>query len=283
MTRASLPSPLAPRPPPLRRRLGIIGCGNMGEALLKGLLRASVIDRRRVRVAELDAARGRRIRRTYRIEVGRGAAAVAAGSDVVLLAVKPQQLADVAAEIAPAIGVRTGIISILAGVPTRRLEALFGRRSVVRVMPNLPCLVGAGMSVLAPGRYCAARDRDAARLIFGTVGEVVELRERWVDCVTAVSGSGPAYVAYVLAALRDAGCGLGLPAAVASRLVAQTVRGTMALLDDGAMTPEAVIERVASKGGTTEAALAVLAARGGTALWREAVGAAFRRAQALGR
>ena len=261
-------------------RIGIIGGGTMGQALIGGLLKQGVL-RRSLRVSDASAAIRRRLRRQFRLTAVDDNAALVRGADMIILAVKPQQFGDVVAQIAPELSTRHLVISIAAGIPLRWLQARLPGIAVVRVMPNLPATVGYGFAAIALGKKATARHRAIALAIFGAVGQVVELPERQLDAITAVSGSGPAYVFFLVQAWEAAAASLGLPPAVAACAIRQTLEGSVRLLQAADVPAGTLVQRVASKGGTTEAALKVLARRRVAAYIEEAVRAAARRSKEL--
>jgi pyrroline-5-carboxylate reductase len=175
------------------------------------------------------------------------------------------------------------VISIAAGRPLRWLQARLPGIAVMRAMPNLPATVGCGFSAVAAGCCATPRDRAMARALFGAVGQVLELPERHFHAITAVSGSGPAYVFFLARAWEQAARSLGLPPAAASSAIRQTLRGSLALLESSPASPGELIAKVASKKGTTEAALTVLAKRRVSTHVIEALRAAARRSKALSR
>ncbi len=263
--------------------IGVIGAGNMGQALLSGLRRQSVSPSR-LRVVETNAARANTARRRFGVEAV-SIERLAQRCRVVIVAVKPQDLGIALESLRRALATRSRrvlVISIAAGVRLASLERLLGRQlPVVRVMPNLPATVGCGMSALTRGRAATARDMAVAKAIFRCVGDVVELPERFFDVVTAISGSGPAYFFLVFKALRDTGVREGLPKSVAQRLAIQTAIGSARLALQTSDDLEALIARVASKRGTTEAALKVFARRGLARIIQQGVAAATRRSRQL--
>ena len=262
------------------KRIGLIGTGTMGQALIKGLL-ANGTPRRALHAADPSARTRRDVRRRFHLALTADNVRVVRRSDIVILAVKPQQFPDVIAQIAPHVSRRQLVISIAAGIRLPWLASWLPGVPLVRVMPNLPATVGCGYSAIALGRAATARHRAIAKALFGAVGEVVELPERQFDAVTAVSGSGPAYVFFLVEAWEQAARRLGLPASVARRAVARTLEGSVRLLRATDAPASALIRKVASKGGTTEAALNVLAARHVARHVADAVRAAARRSRAL--
>ena len=264
------------------KTIGIIGAGNMGQALIKGLVEAGVAPTR-LALVEADRTRARVVARRTRVRAVT-VSQVARECDVVVLAVKPQDLMPVLIELRERwkSGRRRAlVISIAAGVRLASLERRLGRVSVVRVMPNLPATVGEGMSALTRGRFATAVDMAAANAIFQCVGDVVELPERLFDVVTAISGSGPAYFFLIFQALRDAGIRGGLPKTIAQRLAVQTAQGSARLALQVREELEALIARVASKKGTTEAALKVFRRGRLAQLIQAGVRAATARSRAL--
>ena len=260
--------------------IGFIGAGTMGRALIKGLRRDGV-SARALAAADSSASARRDVARRYRVWTTGDAAALVRRSEVVILAVKPQQFPDVVRRIAPHLTRTHLVISIAAGVTLKWLKARLPRIPVVRVMPNLPATVGCGFAGIAAGQGTTRRHRDVALAIFSSVGTVVELPERQLNALTAVSGSGPAYVFFLVEALERAARTLGLPAPVASAAVRRTLEGSARLLAAADVLPAELIRRVASKRGTTEAALKVLARRRVAAHVIEALRAAANRAREL--
>lgn len=276
----------------LRGTIGIIGGGTMGEALAKGL-RARGVAGSRILIADVRAARLAALRRRYGVRVTRDHAALARAASIVVLAVKPQEMDGVLRVCAAAtkrLPARGGpprqagrasplYLSIAAGVTLAALQRGLGRRAaVVRAMPNTAARVGAAITALAAGRRVSAAQRRQAAAVCAAIGEVINVPERWLNAVTAVSGSGPAYFFALVRAMREAGRQVGLPAAVAQRLAAATAWGSARLLAETGADPSVLIAQVASKRGTTEAALKVFADRGFDRIVAEAIGAAARRA-----
>jgi pyrroline-5-carboxylate reductase len=262
-------------------RIAFIGAGNMAEALVKGLVSAGV-PADRITVTDPLETRLDEFRRSFGVQGSSSNVSAVAGADVVVLAVKPQILQGVLEEIRGHVGESALIVSIAAGIRTERIEqTLGGSARVVRVMPNTPALVGEGISAISGGRRATAADLDLAGELLGAVGRVVRVDEKHMDAVTAVSGSGPAYVFYLMEAMLAAARKLELDAGVARRLVYQTVAGAAKLAAGSDVGPEALRERVTSKGGTTAAAIAVLEERGVRAALEAAVAAAHRRSREL--
>jgi pyrroline-5-carboxylate reductase len=280
-------------------RIAIVGGGNMGEALLSGLLKAGRPTRDLV-VAEKSSGRADHLSQTYSVRVTDLADAVE-NAAFVILAVKPGDVEAVVAEIADAATKAEGntveqvLISVIAGVTTGFYESRLPAGSpVIRVMPNTPALVGAGVSALAGGRFATADQMSEAAELFESVGAVLTVPESQMDAVTAVSGSGPAYFFLFLEALVDAGVASGLTRPVATDLAVQTFAGAAAMLLDRLeavqtdqlgrpdTTAAELRALVTSPGGTTAAGLRELERGGLRAAVADAVDAAKTRSEQLG-
>ncbi len=237
--------------------LAILGAGVMGETVLSGLLRAGwspadvvLTDRRPERAVELT--------QTYGVTVTDNLAAVA-GADTVIMVVKPQDMVELLTEIAPAVTPGTLVVSLAAGVPIELIEGrLPAGTPVVRVMPNTPAQVDEGMAAISPGAHAGAEHLDRVTAILSATGRVLTVPERYQDAVTAISGSGPAYLFFVVEAMIEAGVHLGLPRDTSTELVVQTMLGSAKLLRETGEHPTVLRERVTSPGGTTAAAVRVL-------------------------
>jgi pyrroline-5-carboxylate reductase len=267
------------------RAVGFVGGGNMAGALIKGLLAAGLYRPEQVWASDVDAGKRIALRRRFRIGVTEDNAALVRGSKVIVLAVKPQIIDTVLAQLREAVTTGKLFLSIAAGVSTARLEAGLGTSArVLRVMPNTPALLGRGMSVLVRGRHATAADERLGLRLLRAVGQAVAVHdERQLDAVTGLSGSGPAYVYLFAEGLIAGGISAGLPAALATQLVLQTLTGAAAMLQETGDSPEALRAMVTSPGGTTLAGLTELQARRFTDAVVAAVVAATRRSEELGR
>ncbi|MGG6240375.1 pyrroline-5-carboxylate reductase [Nodosilinea sp. AN01ver1] len=262
---------------------GVIGGGMMGEALIARLLDQGIFAPGAVLVSDPQAARREVLHQTYGVQTTDNNQAVIDAAETVLLAIKPQVLAAVAGTLKfPNHETPPLLLSILAGTTLARLQAAFPSWAVVRAMPNTPATVGAGVTALAAGASVSEEQRSQARTIFASVGTVVEVPESQMDAVTALSGSGPGYLALVVEALADGGVAVGLPRAVALELAIATVRGTGELLHQGDLHPAVLKDRVTSPGGTTIAGIAALEAGGMRSALMAAVRSAYLRSQELG-
>lgn len=262
--------------------LGLIGGGRMAEALISGVLTARLFEPEQICVADPDVTRQDHLKRHYRVRVGLVNDEVVRASDIVMLAVKPQVLADVLRGVGTGIGHRL-VVSVAAGVPIGRLQEFLGSQtSIIRAMPNTPAMVGAGMTALAVGPGVGPEAVARVQQIFDAVGKVVVLEERLMDAVTGLSGSGPAYIFLAIEAMADGGVKMGLPRETASMLAAQTVLGAARMVLESGQHPARLKDQVASPGGTTIAGLHRLEQGGLRAVLMDAVEAATRRSQELG-
>jgi len=262
--------------------LGIIGTGAMGAAFARRVVGAGAMAAEKVIVADADAARAEALAEELGVRVAQDNATLAKGSEYVVVAVKPGVAPTVLAEIGPVLGAEQTVVSFAAGVPLGKMgEGLGGSKCArIRVMPNTPALVGAGMfAVAAPG---VERKRVGKLIeILRGAGEVVEVEEKLMDAVTGLSGSGPAFVFVMIEAMADGGVAAGLPRPVAQRLAVQTVLGAAKLVQETGEHPGALKDGVASPGGTTIAGLAELERGGFRGLVASAVRAAAARSREL--
>jgi pyrroline-5-carboxylate reductase len=264
-------------------RLALLGGGRMGAALVGGLLDAGW-EGDDLCIAEVDAHHRRELDERFpKVQTVPSAAWAVREVDVVVVAVKPNDVAGALTAALPALGADTLVLSIAAGVTIASLEALVPDRPVVRAMPNTAALVGLGACAIAPGASATEVHLDLAERVLGSVGIVVRLDEHHLDAVTGLSGSGPAYVFMVAEALIEAGVLVGLSRDVAKDLVVQTLLGSATLLAQDSDGPEALRFAVTSPGGTTAAGLRALEAAGVRAAFLDAVAAATQRSQELGR
>jgi pyrroline-5-carboxylate reductase len=263
-------------------RVALLGGGKMGAALVGGLL-AGGWDDDDLSIAEIDGERRLALEQQFpKVRVVPSAAWAVADADVVVLAVKPNDVEATLETAAAALGTDTLVLSIAAGVTIATIERLAPERPVVRAMPNTPALVGQGASAIAPGTHAGAEHLDLAEQLLGAVGIVVRVSEPALDAVTGLSGSGPAYVFLIAEALIEAGVLVGLPRSTASELVVQTLLGSAMLLAGDGESPEALRAAVTSPGGTTAAGLRELEAKGVRAAILDAVAAATQRSRELG-
>lgn len=274
--------------------VGFIGGGNMGEAIMGALIRSGVSAPSSLIVSDVFEARLEELARKLDVRTTLQNADVFAASDVLLLAVKPQQMApvldDLADFLADAEKKRRLVISIAAGYPLGKMESVLyekldeagrGNTPIIRVMPNTPALVLAGMSAMSPNRFAVDADTAAARAILSAMGKVVERPESDMDAVTALSGSGPAYVFFLIESMIAAGEEMGFDTDTATTLALTTAKGAVALMEESGESAETLRKKVTSKGGTTEAALKVMMGKDVKNTVVEAILAARNRAREL--
>ncbi|GAY08949.1 pyrroline-5-carboxylate reductase [Pseudonocardia sp. N23] len=263
-------------------RIAVLGAGKIGEALLAGLLAAG---RPASDLAFSERHPGRSAELVERLGIASlGVEEAAAGSDVVVVAVKPQDIAPVLASLKGSLRPGALVVSLCAGLPTALFEGgLPDGTPVVRVMPNTPMLVGEAMSAVSGGAHATAEHLALAEEMLGAVGRVVSVPESQQDAVTALSGSGPAYFFYLVEAMIDAGILLGLPRTVAADLIVQSAFGAATMLRESDDHPVLLREAVTSPAGTTIAAIRELERHGVRAALIDAIEAARDRSVELGR
>ncbi len=261
--------------------VAILGGGKIGEALLSGLLRGGRTADDIV-VSEKHEARAAQLAEAFGVRVLPAADAVAA-APTVIIAVKPQDIDALLAEIAPQVTASHLIVSVAAGITTARIERALGEAvPVVRCMPNTPALVDEAMTVISAGSHAGDEHLDVAETLLATVGKVARVPETQLDAVTALSGSGPAYFFFLVEAMIDAGILLGLPRALAADLIVQTAIGSAVMLRDTGEHPVQLREAVTSPGGTTISAIRELEVHGVRAAILAAIEAAALRSAELG-
>ena len=239
-------------------KTGFIGGGKMAEAVIVSLIGSKHATAHEVFVSDISPDRRALLKKDHGINVYSRNRDVVGAADVVFLAVKPQDLDEILTEIAPDVTPNHLVISIAAGKRIARMESILPEARVVRVMPNLPCTVREGMSVYCLGSRATAADGKLVKSLLSSCGRVLELPEERFDVVTALSGSGPAFFAYVLHCMVDAGVLGGLERADALLLAEQTMQGTSRLLQEKGLDPMDLVKSVASARGTTAAGLEVL-------------------------
>ncbi len=266
--------------------IGVIGAGNAAEGIVHGILRNTILFADRIIASDPVEQRRRLFADRFNVEVTDDNRHVAANSDILILAVKPQQFVDVCKAFADVIRDDHLIVSIMAGVSTAAIEALFDvpRMRVIRAMPNLPIHVGAGMAGLCKGRHAKEVDLLRAQRIFDAGGRSIVINdEAMMDAVTAVSGSGPAYFYFFVEALTAAGEKAGLSSQHADILAKQACFGAARMMLESGESPRVLRDKVTSAGGTTQAALDSMAESHVGECIQNAVDAAYRRSRDLGR
>jgi len=260
-------------------KIGFIGGGNMAEALIKGMVSQGMKD---IIVHDINEERLRHLEENYGVKSAVSNPEVVSSSEIVVLAVKPQNMESVLEEISPAVTEESVVVSIAAGITLGYLSSRLKTRKLIRVMPNTPALVQEGMSVISLCECFTDHAISAVREIFMSVGKVITLPERHMDAVTALSGSGPAFIARFIEAMIDAGVEMGMTRDDAYTLGVQTAIGTAGLLKSG-MSPSRLREMVTSPGGTTAAGLDTFEKRGLRDIVRDALFSAEKRSKELGR
>jgi pyrroline-5-carboxylate reductase len=263
--------------------VGFIGAGRMATALAKGLIAAGRVSPERVSASDVSKP----AREQFAAETGVTAIesneAVVSASDIIVLAVKPQQMAAVLPDLTDAFTERHLVISIAAGLPISVYESWLGTdRRIIRVMPNTPCLVGETAAAFATNMAATESDAALVESLLSTVGIAVRVDEKLLDAVTGLSGSGPAYVYQIIEALSDGGVRVGLPRDIATRLAAQTLLGAAKMVLETGEHPGTLKDAVTSPGGTTIAGLHALEEGGLRATLMNAVVAATERSRELG-
>lgn len=258
----------------MHKSIGFIGAGTMGEAMISALIQAGVIAASAITASDVSPDRLDQLKRSYAINVTDDNFSLFSACDIVIMAVKPHYVGTILSSIAASkdyrIVNRKLVISIAAGIPISKIEKCLyppldatscSHLPIIRVMPNTPSLVMAGMSGMSPNGYATPDDLADAERILKSMGNVIEFKEADLDAVTAVSGSGPAYIFYYIESMIEAGVKSGLSSADASELVLTTIKGAVKLLEDRGDSPEHLRKLVTTPGGTTEAALKVLETR----------------------
>lgn len=265
--------------------VGIIGAGNMGEAMIRGMLGSGQTIPSRVLASDVNSIRLRHLKSRYRIRISNFNTTVVEISDIIMLAVKPQEIENVCKEIKPHLHKNQVIISIAAGVTVKKLHRLLGKTTkVIRVMPNTPALIDYGVSAIYSAPNVSEKEIQLAEEIFGAVGLTYRISsEKDMDTVTALSGTGPAYVYDIVDTLTSAGKKLGLPHQLAKELTVNTIIGAAYMIMMTGEDPKALWKKVASKGGTTVAAFDVLNRKGFQKILTSAVTAATKRSKELGK
>jgi pyrroline-5-carboxylate reductase len=267
----------------LEKRIGLIGAGQMATALAHGFIKAGLTAADNLLASDVDEHARQRFAHAIGAHTTADNVLVATQSDVLILAVKPQQMAQVASGLRGKLAPDRLIVSIAAGIRLPSLAEWLGvELRIIRVMPNTPCLVGQGASAYSLGACATAEDGALVGRLLGALGSAWQVEEKLLDAVTGLAGSGPAFVYVVIEALSDAGVRAGLPRNMAAAMAAKTVRGAAEMVLATGEHPAVLKDRVASPGGTTIAGLQALEAGGLRAALMAAVEAATRRSAELG-
>lgn len=268
----------------INKKIAFIGSGNMGEALVKGITGKSIFRVKDITVTDIRNERLEQIKKLYNVNITTDNRHAVKKSDIIVLAVKPQIIAKVIREIEDLVDRRKLIITIAAGVTIHSINEMLGKNArVVRVMPNTPAIVQEGVSAISHSDNTLKKDLELARKIFNAVGKTVVVDESMMDAVTGLSGSGPAYVFLIIESLTDAGLKMGLPRDISRLLSIQTILGAARLAIQTGEHPGKLKDMVTSPGGTTIAGLHALEDGGLRAALMNAVEAATKKSEELGR
>lgn len=247
----------------LTRKIAIIGSGNMGEALLGGLLKAKLTNPENVITTDIRSERLEFIRGKWSVQTTDDNVKAVSFADIIILCVKPQTIGHLLQEIKPVVREEQLVISILAGITTATINSVLGKNNpVIRAMPNIPAVIDEGAAGICMGKFAGEEHKEIAVRIFKSVGKVEIVLESQMDVITALSGSGPAYIYMIIEALTDGGVMMGLPRDVATRLATQTVLGSAKLVRETGIHPAVLKDQVTTPGGTTICAIKELETHG---------------------
>lgn len=264
------------------RRIVFLGAGNMAEAMIRGLVISELVNKENITATDIRAERLNYIKKKFGIKISSDNKKAVRQGEIIILAVKPQQIRGLLGEIGNLVNERQLVISLVAGIPTKYIERFFSKKvAVIRVMPNTPALVSEGVSIITRGKYAKRKHLEFARQIFSAVGYVAELPEKLLNAVTALSGSGPAYVFYLAEILNESAKRMHLPEKVSQELVNQTILGAARMLKVTGESAQLLREKVTSPGGTTETAIKYLQAKKFKQIFTQAVLKAKKRATEL--
>lgn len=263
-------------------KLGIIGCGQMAYAIAKGIYQNSNGKLNEIIINDINDERIELFKSEFNAKCQQLPELISA-CDVVLLAVKPHQIAGVLDKTTQCWHSKQLLISVAAGIPTKLIEEKTGNIPVVRTMPNTPCLVGMGVVAISGGKFTEARHINFAEEMFNNIAKCVIIEENYMDAVTAISGSGPAYLFLTVEALINASVNIGIDNQMARFLVVETMKGSLELLEKTGDHPAVLRDKVSSPGGTTIAAISELEKRGIRAAYFDAVQKAYQKAKELGK
>ncbi|MDP3789399.1 MAG: pyrroline-5-carboxylate reductase [Candidatus Omnitrophota bacterium] len=263
-------------------KIGIIGCGNMGEAIVKGIVFAGIVNAADLYLYDIDKDKTRQMRDYLDVNVANSAEELCNQCNVILLALKPQDMEEALQSIWHVIDLSKLLISVAAGVTiTKMKKHLKEEVRIIRVMPNMAAFVRASISAMCTDSYATPDDKKLVKDIFTSIGEIVEVEERLMDIVTAISGSGPAYFFYLTEMLEKCAIVMGMDSKTARLLAVKTAVGSALLLADGEDSAETLRKRVTSKGGTTEAAFRYFGEKKLEDILKEGIEAARKRAKEL--
>lgn len=265
------------------KKIGFIGGGAMAEALIRGIINTGLIQPQQIVVSDIIDQRRDYLMQNYSVTAVGDLNDVAKSADILFLAVKPQVVKAVMEQMSGHVGTATIVVSVVAGLTLASLQAKFPGCPIIRVMPNTPIAVGAGMSALALGKLATRQDSELVSRIFSSSGTVVTVGEELMDAVTGLSGSGPAYGFVIIDALTDAGVKVGLSRQTALVLAAQSLLGAAKMVLETGEHPAKLRDMVTSPGGTAITGIHVLEQKGLRGALIDAVAAAAKRSQEMGK
>ncbi|MDI6736246.1 MAG: pyrroline-5-carboxylate reductase [bacterium] len=264
------------------KKLVFVGAGNMAEALVRGILKVDLIGKENLLVTDVNPKRLEFFDKALGVKGISDNKQAVLLSDIIILSVKPQMMANILGEISGVVQPGQKVISIAAGITTEFIESKLAKEiPVIRVMPNTPALIGHGMAGICAGKYAQDEDMELVGVIFEAVGKVVVVKEEQMDAVTALSGCGPAYIFTIVEVLTAAGISLGLPEEISLPLAIETVEGAAKMLKETNEGPSILRNKVTSPGGATMAALNVLEEKGFREIFIQAVTVAAKRSKEL--
>ncbi|MCS7151698.1 MAG: pyrroline-5-carboxylate reductase [Endomicrobia bacterium] len=262
------------------KRIGVCGCGNMGEVLVESA--KSLVGSKNVFCFDIDSLKLKRIRNQYNVQVVKSNIELVEKSDVFIVAVKPQQIKELFNEISRVVDKNKVVVSIAAGIKIKTISSfLCGEIQIIRAMPNLPLKVGSGVTAICKNKFCTEKNYLFVKQLFEKKGVVIEIPETKMDLITAFSGSGPAYIFYIAEILERIANKLGLPKRVIPIVVNYTILGAAEMLVKQKLQAKVLKDAVTSKGGTTEQALKVFYENNLDGIFFKAVNKAFLRAKEL--
>jgi pyrroline-5-carboxylate reductase len=267
----------------INKKIGIIGCGNMGGTIAKGLIKGKLFKKINVFICDKDKKKAAQLKKEIKVKSICPSSELAKKADIIILAVKPRDFDRILQKIAKFVGTKKLVISVAAGISTGHIEYFLGHAPVVRVMPNLAVVVATGMSAVCQGKFAKKQHLAITEKIFRSIGKTVAVPEPLMNAVTAVSGSGPAYIFEVMEDMIKAAMKAGLSKDISEELVKQTVFGSAKMVIEGKDAPSVLRDRVTSPGGTTEAALKHLKQHHFAGVLIEAIQKAKRRAREIGK
>lgn len=264
-------------------KLGFIGGGAMAEAIVSGITSQHLLSCKDIYISDHKKARCEYLQTTYNVNSCVGSESFIDKLDMVILAIKPQTAVKAINEIKDKITANTVVISIIAGITLDTLESYFSNNAVIRVMPNTPMSVGAGMSAICAGSKASENHVTAAEKIFASAGKAIVIEEKLMDAVSGLSGSGPAFIFVIIDALSDAGVKAGLKRNMAIELAAQTVLGSAKMVLESGLHPAQLRDQVTSPGGTTIEGVHIMEQKGVRGAMIDTVTAAIEKSKLMGK